>query len=47
MQVGQQLLNHFDGRPHKLIAQAEGSAVRLVDLIANSFPGFQDRTMYR
>ncbi|CAL8464125.1 g3660 [Coccomyxa elongata] len=46
-EVGQQLLSHFDGRPQNLIAQAEGSAVRLVDLIANSFPGFQDRTMYR
>ncbi|BDA49250.1 Queuosine salvage protein [Coccomyxa sp. Obi] len=46
-EVGQQLLSKFDGRPENLIAQAEGSAVSLVDLIANCFPGFQDCTMYR
>lgn len=47
MQVGQQLLSQFDGRPEDLIAKAKGSAVRLVDLTANCFPGFQDRTLYR
>jgi hypothetical protein len=47
MQLGQQLLTCFNGQPEKLIARAEGSAVRLVDLIVEHFPGFRDCTVYR
>ncbi len=47
MQVGQQLLACFDGRPERLIAQAQGSAARLVDIVTETFPGFRDCTVYK
>jgi hypothetical protein len=46
-QVGQALQQHHDGSMAQLVKQAGGSAARLVDLVAQSFPGFRDCAMYR
>ncbi len=46
-EVGEGLLEHFDGYAVNLIRAAEGSAARLVHLIAATFPGFRDHAIYR
>ena len=46
-QVGEALLKGYGGSMERLVAAAGGSAVALVDLIVNTFPGFQDRAVYR
>lgn len=47
MQVGTVLMQSYGGRAARLVRQARRSAIRLVDLIAASFPGFRDQTVYR
>jgi hypothetical protein len=37
----------YRGRAATLVKRARGSAVKLVDLIASSFPGFRDQAVYR
>lgn len=41
-EVGEVLVNKFDGSATKLIAQAAGSAPKLVELVFSNFPGFRD-----
>lgn len=41
-EVGEVLLEHFGGSAMQLIAHADGSAPRLVELIFSHFPGFRD-----
>ncbi len=47
VQVGQMLLDRFDGQAARLVERAERSAARLVDLVASSFAGFRDHAIYR
>lgn len=47
LQVGTVLQQSYGGRAARLVKKARRSAVRLVDLIAASFPGFRDQTVYR
>lgn len=37
----------YGGSMERLVTEARGSAVALVDLIVTTFPGFQDRATYR
>lgn len=41
-EIGQVLLERFQGSAWKLIQQADGSPVRAVGLLVESFPGFRD-----
>jgi hypothetical protein len=41
-EVGETLLQHFDGSASKLLARAEKNAAKLVELIFHFFPGFRD-----
>jgi hypothetical protein len=45
-QVGQALLQHFDGQAANLVAAAQHSAVRLVQLVTQHMPGFRDHAVY-
>lgn len=47
LQVGTVLVRSYGGRAATLVKKAQRSAVRLVDLIAASFPGFRDQTVYQ
>lgn len=47
MQVGQVLLSKFHGNVSDLIRRANGSAVQLVSLMVESFPGFRDHAVYK
>lgn len=47
LQVGIVLVQSYGGRAAALVRKAHQSAVRLVDLIAASFPGFRDQTVYQ
>lgn len=44
-EVGEVLLQHFDGSAMQLIARAKGNAPNLVELIYCYFPGFRDETI--
>lgn len=46
LQVGQVLLSNFSGKVSNLIRSANRSAVQLVSLMAESFPGFRDHAIY-
>ncbi|MBX5450529.1 queuosine 5'-phosphate N-glycosylase/hydrolase [Thermogemmatispora sp.] len=46
-EVGRVLLERFNGQFSQAIAQAGGSAVRLVQLLAEAFPSFRDVALYR
>jgi hypothetical protein len=46
-EVGTGLLDRFDGSAWECVRRAKQSAVRLVSLIVESFPGFQDHSVYR
>jgi len=46
-EVGAGLIEHFDGSALKLVAEARGSAARLVDLVLRYFPGFRDCAVYK
>lgn len=46
-QVGSVLLEHFDGQAARLVEAALGSAVRLVQLVAQYLPGFRDHAVYK
>jgi len=46
-EVGLQLLRKWDGQCLNLIRAAKGSAVVLVDLVLESFPGFRDYAVYQ
>lgn len=41
-EVGRVLSKHFSGRFHRLVRQADGSAVRLVSLLVSYLPSFND-----
>jgi len=43
-EVGQVLLEHFDGSAWKLVEASQGSLVKLVSLLVQYFPGFRDAT---
>eukprot|EP01041_Mallomonas_annulata_P008727 gene8727-18040_t len=45
-ELGQGLLKDFDGLAANLVASAENSAVRLVELLLRHFPGFRDTSVY-
>ena len=40
-------MERYDGQAAKLVAAADGSAAKLVDLVVESFPGFRDAAPYR
>ena len=40
-------MERYDGQAAKLVAAADGSAAKLVDLVVDSFPGFRDAAPYR
>jgi hypothetical protein len=46
-QVGQDLKARWGGSAAELVRSCKGSALRLVDVIVSSFPGFQDHIMYK
>ncbi|WP_376793809.1 queuosine salvage family protein [Thermogemmatispora sp.] len=46
-EVGRVLLERFDGQFSQAVAQAAGSAVRLVQLLVEAFPSFRDVARYR
>ena len=46
-QVGRVLLEHFGGQAARLVEAAQGSAVRLVQLVAQYLPGFRDHAVYK
>ncbi len=41
-EVGRVLINKFEGHFHRVVEAAEGSAVKLVDLLVDNFPSFDD-----
>ena len=47
LQLGQVLIDKYDGLAANLIRQAQHSALRLVDLLTTQFRGFQDHAIYR
>jgi hypothetical protein len=47
VQVGAVLVQSFSGSAAVLVKRAQKSAVKLVDLIAASFPGYRDQAVYR
>jgi hypothetical protein len=46
-EVGEVLLNEFEGLAANLVLAAKGSAVQLVRLVLMYFPGFRDTTVYQ
>src|SRR5713101_893672 len=46
-EVGQVLLERYDGQFARAVEQVEGSAVRLALLLAENFPSFHDVALYR
>ncbi|EFJ39686.1 hypothetical protein VOLCADRAFT_120119 [Volvox carteri f. nagariensis] len=46
-EVGSTLLQHFGGQAAKMVEAAGGSALGLVQLVAQLFPGFRDHAVYR
>lgn len=46
-EVGEGLLEHFDGHAANLLRLAQNSAARLVELVTATFPGFRDHAVYR
>lgn len=46
-ELGRGLAECFGGQAAQLVAAAQGSAVRLVQLVAAHFPGFRDHAVYR
>jgi hypothetical protein len=46
-QVGQGLLDEYEGRADNLVIRAGKSAARLVRLVTAAFPGFRDHAVYR
>ena len=40
-------MRRYDGEAACLVAAANGSAAKLVDLVVDSFPGFRDVALYR
>ncbi|CAN0462199.1 unnamed protein product, partial [Phaeothamnion confervicola] len=46
-EVGQVLLEHFDGQFTNAIAQVKGSAVDLVELLVKHFSSFRDEAVYK
>jgi len=46
-EVGRVLCDHFEGEVSNLIRSAQGSAAKLVDLVAQHFPGFRDHGVYK
>lgn len=44
--VGRVMTDEFGGKVSRLVKQAEGDALRLLDLIVNRFPSFHDASMY-
>ncbi|GAB4820369.1 hypothetical protein N2152v2_007415 [Parachlorella kessleri] len=46
-EVGQGLLQGYEGQASNLIHAAGRSAARLVELVTAAFPGFRDHTIYR
>lgn len=45
-QVGEVLISKFSGKVSNLVRQANQSAVKLVGLVVESFPGFRDQSIY-
>eukprot|EP01026_Neomeris_dumetosa_P011888 TRINITY_DN14207_c0_g1_i1.p1 TRINITY_DN14207_c0_g1~~TRINITY_DN14207_c0_g1_i1.p1 ORF type:complete len:349 (-),score=31.03 TRINITY_DN14207_c0_g1_i1:122-1075(-) len=45
-EVGNVLLEHFDGRAENLIKACKGKASKLVELVTKYFPGFRDHCVY-
>ncbi|MEA1927570.1 MAG: queuosine salvage family protein [Candidatus Auribacterota bacterium] len=45
-EVGRVLVERFGGRFHHLVNEADGSAVRLVQLLVNNFPSFDDSAQW-
>ena len=46
-ELGSGLMEHFHGSALELIGRAEGSAVQLVQLLVDHFPGFCDTVVYQ
>jgi Potential Queuosine, Q, salvage protein family len=46
-EVGAVLSKYFDGSCATMISRAKGSAVHLVELVVQHFPGFRDETLYK
>lgn len=46
-EVGQALLDEFDGLASNMVSRANGSAVLLVQLILRFIPGFRDTSIYK
>lgn len=46
-EVGRVLLGSFQGQAANLIRAAEGSARKLLEMIASHFPGFRDHAIYK
>lgn len=45
-QIGQVITEKFEGKVGQLVKQAEGDALKLLDLIVSHFPSFQDTSVY-
>lgn len=46
-ETGTVLLKKYNGRASALVSAAEGSAIRLVELLAEDFPSFRDEASYQ
>ncbi|GLC34374.1 hypothetical protein PLESTB_000736000 [Pleodorina starrii] len=46
-EVGSALLQHFNGQAAKMVEAAGGSALTLVQMVAQLFPGFRDHAVYK
>eukprot|EP00285_Hemiselmis_virescens_P008164 CAMPEP_0173399980 /NCGR_PEP_ID=MMETSP1356-20130122/46544_1 /TAXON_ID=77927 ORGANISM="Hemiselmis virescens, Strain PCC157" /NCGR_SAMPLE_ID=MMETSP1356 /ASSEMBLY_ACC=CAM_ASM_000847 /LENGTH=329 /DNA_ID=CAMNT_0014359811 /DNA_START=147 /DNA_END=1136 /DNA_ORIENTATION=+ len=46
-EVGDVLLDKYDGKAAELVRSAGGSAVKLVGLVCEALPGFRDHSIYR
>jgi hypothetical protein len=46
-EIGQVLLDHFDGEFKHVVVQANGSAIKLLELILTYFPNFRDEAVYK
>lgn len=45
-EVGQVMTTKFEGKVSQVVKQAEGDALKLLDLIVNRFPSFHDTSVY-
>ena len=46
-EIGQQMTTLYGGKPERLIAAANRSAIRFVELVLNAFPSFRDEASYK